>query len=448
MHSKLMKKLIILLLVGFFSPHVASAQEEEPPTPLNLPPLAVQSLFAESVNNEQWDQALNYGRWLTTYRPKELEGNPNYRGDRNFRRMITAYSSIAEDQSDPSLKEAYIDSALIMYDRALAVFNEDEIDHYRWRFNRARFIQRNMSNIEDGRELTLQEYNELFELDKEEFIASGDGYFINYLVSEKIVFDERDQAIAIMNEVEPMAPENVKEHFDELRNDLFDSPEERIEFLTGKLEDAEDEEEELELYEELFDLYGQVGNTEKEREMAQTLYEVAPDYESVSRLAEYAKKRGNYREANEYYKELLEFAEDDEEKAEINYELADNYYQLRELRTARTYARRAASQDSDWGEPIALIGQIYAEAVSQCTDGTLERTDKVVYWLVLDYLNRARSVDSSISGSVRRSIATYEAFTPNAEEKFYMNWENGDDIDVGANLGQCYEWISEATTVR
>lgn len=447
MHSKLMKKLIILLFVGFLANNVAFAQEE-PPAPLNLQPLAVQSLFAESIRNEQWDQALNYGRWLTTYRPKTLEGNPNFNGERNFRRMIEAYSSIAESKSDPSLKEAYVDSALIMYDRALAIFDEDEIDHYRWQFNRARFIQSNMSSIEDGRQLTVQEYDKLYELDKEEFIASGNGYFINYLVSEKVVFGERDEAIAIMNEAEPMAPENVREHFDTIRNDLFSSPEERIGFLTGKLEDAESEAEELELYKELFDLYGQTGNRDKEQEMAQTLYEMQPSYESVLRLAEYAKTRGNYREANGYYKELLTFADGNEQKAEINFELADNYYQLRELQTARTYARRAASQDSDWGRPVALIGDIYAESVTECTDGTLERTDKVVYWLVIDYLNRARNVDSSISNSVQRRISTYQAFTPNAEEKFYMNWENGDDINVGANLGQCYGWIGEATTVR
>lgn len=443
-----MKKLIILLLVGFFAHNTAFGQEEEPPTPLNLPPIAVQSLFAESVGNEQWEQALTYGRWLTTYRPKQLEGNPNFNGERNFRRMIRAYGSIAEGQSDPSLKEAYVDSALIMYDRALAIFDQDEIDHYQWRFNRARFIQRNMSSIQDGRRLTLQEYDELYKLDSEKFINTSDGYFINYLVSEKVVFDQEAEAIVIMNESEPMAPQNVRDHFDSIRNDLFSSPEDRIGFLTGKLEDAESEEEELELYKELFELYGRAGNREKEQETARTLYEMAPNYENVLRLAEYAKNRGNYREANRFYRELLEFAESDEQKAKINYELADNYYQQRELESARRFARRAASQDRNWGRPVALIGEIYAEAVSQCTDGTLDRTDKVVYWLVLDYFNRARQVDSSTSNSVQRSISTYQAFTPNAEEKFYMNWENGDEIDVGANLGQCYEWISEATTVR
>jgi tetratricopeptide (TPR) repeat protein len=444
-----MKKLIILLFVGFLANNVAFAQEqEEPPAPLNLQPLAVQSLFAESIRNEQWDQALNYGRWLTTYRPKTLEGNPNFSGDRNFRRMIEAYSSIAESKSDPSLKEAYVDSALIMYDRALAIFDEDEIDHYRWQFNRARFIQSNMSSIEDGRKQTMQEYNKLYEQDKEEFIASGDGYFINYLVSEKVVFGERDDAIAIMNEAEPMAPQSVREHFDSIRNDLFSSPEERIEFLTGKLEDAESEAEELELYKELFELYGESGNQDKEREMAQTLYEMQPNYENVLRLAEYAKARGNYREANRFYKELLGFADSNEQKSEANYEIADNYFQLRELQTARTYARRAASQNSDWGQPVELIAEIYAQTVTECSDGMLERTDKVVYWLVLDYLNRASSIDSSNSNSVQRRISSYSAYTPNAEEKFYMNWENGDDINVGANLGQCYEWIGEATTVR
>lgn len=443
-----MKKLIVLFLIGFFAQTSAFAQEEEAPTPLNLPPLAVQSLFAENISNQQWEYALDFGRWLTTYRPKELEGNPNYRGDRNFRRMIRAYENIAQDQSDPSLREAYVDSALIMYDRALAIFDQDEIDHYQWRFNRARFIQSNMSNIDDGRRLTLQEYSELYDLDQEKFIASGDGYFINYLVSEKVVFDQRDEAIALMNEAEPMAPQNVRDHFETVRNDLFSSPEERIGFLTGRLERAESEEEELELYSELFELYGRAGDRAKEQEMAVTLYEMLPNFENVERMASYAKNAGDYREANRYFMELLELADTDEVRAEVNYEIAENFFQLRELQQARTHARRARSQNSSWGAPLALIGEIYGEAVSQCTDGALGRTDKVVYWLAIDYLERARSIDSSVNRRAQRSISAYQGITPNAEEKFYMDWEDGEEINVGANLDQCYQWISESTTIR
>ncbi len=442
-----MKKLILTVLIGLFALELSHAQQEEPPTPLNLPPIAVQSLFAESVRNEQFDDALRYGRWLVNYRPKEMEDNPNYRGDRNFRRMIDVYQGLAGQQSDPSLREAYVDSALIMYDRALAIFDEDEIDHYQWGFNRARFIQSNQRDIENGRIMTMEEYEKLYELDPQRFIDSGDGYFIMYLVSEKVTNSFRDDAIRIMNDAQPMSPQNVVDFFQETRADLFSDPDERIVFISEQLEDASPEQR-LEIKTELFDLYGQVGNREQQQEMARALYEADKSYENIMRMAEYAQNRGNNRDAIRYYREALDVAETDRQRSRLNYSISDNYYQLRELQQARTFARRAIQQDNSWGIPLIHMAQIYAQAVTDCTDGGLDRTDKVVYWLVIDYLERAARVDNSVASRAQRDIASYRGFTPSAEEKFYMNWENGDSINVGGNLNSCYEWISETTTVR
>ena len=441
-----MKKLILTILIGLFALELSHAQED-PPTPLNLPPIAVQSLFAESVRNEQFNDALTYGRWLVNYRPKEMEDNPNYRGDRNFRRMIQVYEGIAGQQSDPSLREAYVDSALIMYDRAIAIFDEDEIDHYQWKFNRARFIQSNMRAIENGRIVTMEEYNALFELDPQRFIDSGDGYFIMYLVSEKITNGFRDEAIQIMNEAQPMSPQNVVDFFQDTREDLFSDPDERIVFISDQLDDANPEQR-LEIMTELFDLYGQVGNREMQEEMARNLYEADKNYDSVMRMAEYAENRGNNRDAIRYFREALDLAANDNQRSRLNNSLSASYFQFDDLQQARTFARRAIQLDPSWGEPLIQMASIYARAVTQCTDGTLDRTDKVVYWLVIDYLERAASVDRSVANRAQRDIASYRGVTPTTEEKFYMNWENGDIIQVGANLNACYEWIAETTTVR
>ncbi|AXJ00201.1 hypothetical protein CYPRO_0924 [Cyclonatronum proteinivorum] len=441
-----MKKLILLLIAGLFVSESAFAQEE-PPTPLNLPPIAVQSLFVESVRNQQFEEALNFGRWLVDWRPREMENNPNFRGDRNFRRMIQIYEAIGAQQSDPSLREAYIDSVLIMYERTFITFDESEIDKFEWKMNRARFMQSNMRAIDNGRVLTMEEYNELFEKDMERFIQTGDGYFINYLVSELVNNGFRDRAIQTMNVAEPLSPESVRAHFNQVRADLFSSPDERIEFLLTQM-DGMDEDEQLETKQELFDLYGATGNREKQREMAITLYEVDPSYANIMRLAEYAESQANYRDAIRYLGEAFQATDDPETRAMINLKLSENHFALRDLQTARTYAQRAMRLRPNWGAPLMRMADIYAQAVTDCASGGLERTDKAVYWLVIDYLERARRVDSSVANTVQRSIASFQAVTPNAEEKFYMNWENGDTIQVGANLNACYDWISESTTVR
>lgn len=441
-----MKKLILLLLTGLLISEAAHAQEE-PPTPLNLPPLAVQSLFVESVRNQQFDEALNFGRWLVDWRPREMENNPNYRGDRNFRRMIQIYEAIGAQQTDPSLREAYVDSVLIMYERTFLTFDESEIDTFEWKMSRARFIQSNMRSIDNGRILTMEEYGNLFEMDKERFIQSGDGYFINYLVSELVNNGFRDRAILTMNIAEPISPESVRAHFNELRSSLFRSPEERIEFLLSQMEGMDDEEQ-LATMQELFDLYGAAGNRAKQREMAVTLYELDPTFDNIMRMAQYAESQANYRDAIRYFGEAFQATDDPNLRAELNLKLSENHFALRDLQTARTYAQRAMRLRPNWGAPLMRMADIYAQAVNDCTSGGLERTDKAVYWLVLDYLERARRVDSSVANLVQRSIASFQAVTPSAEEKFYMNWENGDTLQIGSNLNACYGWISESTTVR
>lgn len=334
-----------------------------------------------------------------------------------------------------------------MYDRALAIFDEDEIDHYQWGFNRARFIQSNQRDIENGRIMTMREYEALYELDPQRFIDSGDGYFIMYLVSEKVTNGFREDAIRIMNDAQPLAPQNVIDFFQETRNDLFSDPDERIKFITEQLNDASPEDR-LDIKTELFDLYGQVGNREMQEQMASDLYDADKSYDNVMRMAEYAQNRGNYREAIGYFREALQLASNDTQRSRLNQNLSDSFLQLGDLQQARTFARRAMQQDSSWGTPLIQMASIYAQAVTNCTDGGLDRTDKVVYWLVIDYLERAANVDSSVASRARRDIASYRGVTPTSEEKFYMNWENGDTINVGGNLNSCYEWIGETTTVR
>ncbi|MDX1586308.1 MAG: hypothetical protein R3222_06180, partial [Balneolaceae bacterium] len=84
-----------------------------------------------------------------------------------------------------------------------------------------------------------------------------------------------------------------------------------------------------------------------------------------------------------------------------------------------------------------------------CTSGRkMTRDDKVVYWLVLDYLDKARRVDSQVSNTVQRQYQSYQPVTPTTEEKFFKGWEKGDKIAVDGSLNSCYSWVGETTTVR
>jgi tetratricopeptide (TPR) repeat protein len=440
-----MKKILFVLILGFILADTAKAQEETPPPPMNLQPAAAWSVFTENFRNQMYEFALPFGRWLVNHRPTTLEGfEEQYRGDRIFSRMITIYGHMAENTNDPTVRTAYVDSALVLYDRALTIFDDKQIDRFRWMFDRARFMQMNQNNIPEGRVRTMQEYMVLYEKDAQRFIELADGYYITYLVKELISHDSRDRAIEIMLHSEQLAGDAVRAEFNEIRDSIFRSPAERIEFLEGQLADDPDN---IELKKELFTLYQRTGDIDKVNEIAVELYEAEPNLENTLRMADNAEGNAEYNRSIRFLQEALRLTTDSRKQAEINLRISDAHLNLRNLDTARDFARRAQRLAPSWGDPMLKIAEIYAQAVTDCSS-QLDRLDKAVYWLVIDYLERAQRIDSAVASRANRSLSAFRGVTPTPEEKFYLGWDNGDTLRIDGSLKECYAWINETTTIR
>jgi tetratricopeptide (TPR) repeat protein len=158
---------------------------------------------------------------------------------------------------------------------------------------------------------------------------------------------------------------------------------------------------------------------------------------------------GSYSKAIEFLKEAKGLAESDEDAKQLSLEIAESYQQLGELEEARDYTRRAIEIDSSWGAAYMRMASVYAAAVSQCTGGnTLERSDRTVYWLVLDYLDKAREADPSLASNAESRAESYEEAMPDSEDKFFSGWEEGDSFIINGDVDACYAWINETTTVR
>lgn len=441
-----MKKLLItsmILLMGATGLYAQNnGNEEIPPAPWGLSSVEVLSLFGTYFTNRDWDNTLRFGRWLLIAHPKEMElpGGARYRADRNFSRMITTYEEVSKLQTDPILREAYLDSAKALYIRALDIFTAEEIDRYRWTFDFGRFLQTNR-NFENNDWLAVEQYMILLEKDPQRLINEANGYYIQFIVDQHVRNGMRDEAIALMSRTEPMAGPETVAFFGTVRDRLFSNPEERIEFLLTLGDD-------IEILQELFELYQRVGNRAKVAEMAVTLYEREPNFENTIRMADMATTDANYRQAIRFLEEALTRTDDMIKRREATLRIADNHLNMDNLQLAREYARRASRIDPTWGQPFLRIADIYAQAVSQCAGGTISREDKVVYYLVLDYLDRARSVDPSTAQTVQRLYRTYQNVLPSTEEKFFMNWNAGDRIRVDGSLRACYAWIDATTTIR
>ena len=150
-----------------------------------------------------------------------------------------------------------------------------------------------------------------------------------------------------------------------------------------------------------------------------------------------------------YFKEALEQSPDETETARIALEIADAYQNIDDLQAARQYARTAIDNDPENGDAYLRVSSIYAAAVSECSaDRDLEREDRTVYWLVLDYLEQAKGVDPATQSTANQRIESYEVVIPSTEDKFFMGWEEGEPFQIDEEIGECYAWINEETTVR
>lgn len=440
-----MKKLLIITALVLFSSSWSLAQQQEQP-PGGMQELAAYSIFLENYKNESYDTAIKYGRWIWKNMPEQLKGYNKFDLERNLDRLIKSYGGAAENASDPAVKEAYVDTALMIFDKVFENYSEEQIDYYNWYLRKGRFYQTHADNINNASEKAGEEYQEAFELKPEAFTNLGDGYYVRVMLQSLISSGEKDLALSIIDEAEPYAEPELIDYFNEARNDLFENPEERITFLEGRLEE---EPENTEILKQLRDIYEDQGMNDKLMEVNEKLYEINPSLENTQTLAEAALSNAEYDRAIRYLKEAIDKSDDNAQKAELALEISNAYENKEELQSARQFARQALKFNPDSGRPLVQIADIYAQAVNNCTSGRkMTREDKVVYWLVLDYLDKARSTDSSVANDVDRKYQAYEPVTPTTEEKFFKGWEEGDNLEVDESIDQCYSWISETTTVR
>ncbi len=434
-----MKKVLFILFLALTVGSAVKAQE------IPSRPLEAFSLFSTNFQMKDYAFALPYGKHLIKNYPKELPEHPSYKGHIVFLRMIRIYSTMSDEAMDPAIKAAYLDSASTLFTQVFDIFTPEEIDMYDWTLERGKFYHNNADYVEGGMDRALEQYNKLLQLDENRTIELGDGYYISLIVQNMVTNGDRDAAVALIEKSKGKVDATTTEYFDRILNSLFSNPVERITFLEGKLADDPDN---LELIGELFDLYVRVDNREKINEFGKILYDKAPDMRNTMRMADMARKNGDYRGANTYLQEALNMGGTNEEKSTIWLLISDNRMNTNDLRGARDAAKQAIQFNPNNGNAYFKVAEAYANAVSACAGANMGREDKVVYWLVLDYLDRAKRADPSLANSVNRQASTYAQVAPSAEDKFFKTWNNGDSIRVDGSLRDCYGWINESTTVR
>ncbi|TDI68962.1 MAG: tetratricopeptide repeat protein [Bacteroidetes bacterium] len=393
------------------------------------------SLYAEYWRNKSFDSSLPYLRWILKCAPGFPSGS-----DRNYRRAVDVYEGIGLASEDLDIRRTYLDSALYIHDVAVPNLKDAgfEADPFNWMFNKGRFMQSHPVDLEDIQHEVGGVYQKAFEIDA----ARLEPYYINFIISDLVIRDQKTNAIEFM-EVAENAYGDSGEYgvmIKEWRGRLFTSPEERIEFIEGQLADDPDN---VELVSDLFNLYVDEEMRDMVYDLAPRLMELDPTAKTFRLVAKMRLDDGDTDGAIELYNQSLEMDDGQDSAMEVYYNIGVAHQQEGRLSRARTSYRQALRVDSGYGEALMSIGDLYVAAVQGC--GSFEREDRAVYWLAADYFERARRLDDRVSAQIRSRLSTLSQLYPTAEDKFFKNWTTGGDfrIDYG-----CYTWIGESTRVR
>jgi len=442
-------KTVIILIAALFVPGGLIYSQDAAVPPYGMSELEAYSIFYDAYRTGDYELALTYGEWIVASTPRAIEGYDGFSLETQLRRMNTVYSEMVERTADEEQRREYLMKAAGIFETVDEVFDEGEVDTFYWRMRQGRFYHENLEWLE-GVEITdiIDAYTDAFEMDTERFVEAGEGYYIRVLLTRLAQEGERDQAFEMIDRIEPYADEALMASVDELRQSLFENPQERIDFIESRIASAEGEER-IEMLTDLLGLYEQTNNAQRVAEISRELYDINPTYATTKTLAESMLSEGNYSGAIPYLNEASGLAENDEQRMEISLDLAEAYLRTGRHQQARSSARNVIELDRNAGVAYMKIAEIYSDAITECVDGgSLDRRDRTVYWLILDYLEQAKQVDPSLARLVDGQVSVYEEVMPSPEDKFFMSWTAGETFQIDGSVKPCYSWINETTRIR
>lgn len=168
------------------------------------------------------------------------------------------------------------------------------------------------------------------------------------------------------------------------------------------------------------------------------LYNINPTADAAVGVAAMYYKKGDFDNAVKFFDESLAKETDNVKKAEIAYAAAAALMQAKKLSQARSYCQKAISFNESYGDPYILLAQMYGSNPNWSDEPAL---NKCTYFVVIDKLQRAKSVDPSVTDRANELISTYARHTPQAKDLFMLGYKAGDRITIGG-------WIGESTTIR
>ena len=417
---------VLLAVLMLFSADPAAAQaDDELCSRENYETSMHYSLYFENYKNENEADALLDLHWILTNCP----GFPTGR-DGNFERGVEIYERLAEKTEDAAQQRIYLDSALVLLNRAVPTLQEagGDVDEFEWLIKKGRFIQTHIDALDDRKREALDAYRAAYDLDRMRL----DAYYIDVLLSD--LYQQRDieGMLEILRQINEARGEEdaIQALYDKYRSVI--PAEELIAFLEARL-DADPTN--LKTLKEILGLYRQMGMTDEWLAISERILEVEVDARLAREVIGAYLKAGRFEEAEALFERLQAtegFVMQPADFLNMGYAQlgAENYPE------ALGFYRLALDADAAFQPARQAIADLYGTLVAKCGIG--ERTQKAVFWLVADAYQRAGDA---------AGVARYRAAFPTVSEiHFEPAWTPGATVSV--SYGCRGVSISGSTMVR
>ena len=173
---------------------------------------------------------------------------------------------------------------------------------------------------------------------------------------------------------------------------------------------------------------------------ATSLHKLDPSSQSAYFLYKLNASRGNVDAALSYLEESLASTElDVKTAADYNFEAATFCVKNGKNAKALSFAEKAKELDPEYaGRAYYLIGTVWGST----TCGGDEIAKRSPYWVAVDYMNKAKAADESLTEDCNRMISQYRIYFPQTAEAFMYNYTDGQSYTVSCG------GMRAVTTVR
>jgi tetratricopeptide (TPR) repeat protein len=346
-----------------------------------------------------------------------------------------------ETAQTDEIKEAYIDTLMLLYDKRIEYFGEDAkilgkkgIDLLKYRRNEVEEAYKYLSQslAKSGNKADAAVLATLVTTSSALFKAGkiGSDEMINNYIKSTEAIDAQKTTHNLT-----IAKESIEKTFAESGAANCDA---LVAIFTPKYNANKKDIETLKKITELFEKTKCL-ETDLFAQASESLYAIEPSAKAGSNLAMIFSTRGEYQKAKEYYLKAIEQEPDSELRATYFYQLGAIAMKLKEYPDVKKYGMEAIKLKADYGKAYILIGSAYAAASASCGNTNFEKA--AVYLVAVDKFAKAKSVDPSVAEEASEMISRYASYFPNNEDAFFEGFTDGKSYTVGC-------WINETTTIR